>query len=153
VPDGLTVFDDGVPAVANLDRGLLRALREAAADAARDGVGFVVNSGWRSPAYQERLLGEAVSRYGSAAEAARWVATPDTSPHVSGDAVDLGPPGAAAWLAVHGARYGLCRVYGNEPWHFERRPGAVRGRCPPVYADPTRDPRMRRPAARPAPAN
>ena len=30
-------------------------------------------------------------KYGSEAEAARWVATPDTSAHVSGDAVDIGP--------------------------------------------------------------
>ena len=48
VPDGTTVFDDGVPAVANLDPDLLEALRRAATDAGRDGVGFVVNSGWRS---------------------------------------------------------------------------------------------------------
>src|SRR4029079_15204865 len=34
VPDGTTVFDDRVPAVANLDPALLQALRRAAADAA-----------------------------------------------------------------------------------------------------------------------
>jgi hypothetical protein len=86
VPDGVTVVDDEIPAVANLDSDLLGALRRAATDAADDGVEFFVNSGWRSRAYQERLLHEAVSKYGSEKEAARWVATPDTSPHVSGDA-------------------------------------------------------------------
>ena len=55
----------------------------------------LVDSGWRSPAYQEHLLREAVPKYGSEAEAARWVATPNTSAHVSGDAVDIGPSGAA----------------------------------------------------------
>jgi hypothetical protein len=141
VPKGTTVFDGEVPGVANLDRTLLAALRRAAADAADDGVELVVNSGWRSPAYQERLLDEAVAEYGSEEEAARWVATPTTSAHVSGDAVDIGPTKAAAWLADHGARYGLCRVYANEPWHYELRPEAVSGRCPPTYADPTQDPR------------
>jgi zinc D-Ala-D-Ala carboxypeptidase len=50
------------------------------------------------------------------------VATPDKSAHVSGDAVDIGPSGAAAWLSERGAEYGLCQTYGNEPWHYELRP-------------------------------
>jgi hypothetical protein len=144
VPAGTTVFDDDVPGVAKLDPALLGALRRAATDAAHDGVQFVVDSGWRSPAYQQRLLREAVSKYGSEAEAARWVATPDTSAHVSGDAVDIGPSGATAWLSEHGAAYGLCRVYGNEPWHYELRPEAIDRGCPAMYADPTEDPRMQR---------
>jgi zinc D-Ala-D-Ala carboxypeptidase len=142
VPDGATVFDDGIPAVANLDPGLLAALRRAATDAADDRVEFVVNSGWRSPEYQEHLLDEAISKYGSKKEAARWVATADTSPHVSGKAVDIGPTGATAWLSKHGADYGLCQIYRNEPWHYELRPEAVDDGCPPMYADPTHDPRM-----------
>src|ERR671915_1385938 len=84
LPDGATVFDDDLPAVANIDPALLGALRQAATDAADDGIEFVVNSGWRSPEYQERLLHEAVSEYGSEEEAARWVATPNASAHVSG---------------------------------------------------------------------
>src|SRR4029453_1858664 len=115
VPDGTTVLDDEIPAMANLDPALLGALRQAATDAAGDGVEFFVDSGWRSPEYQEQLLREAVSKYGSEAEAARWVATPNTSAHVSGDAVDIGPSGAAAWLSEHGAEYGLCQTYSNEP--------------------------------------
>jgi zinc D-Ala-D-Ala carboxypeptidase len=142
VPAGTRVFDEDLPAVANLDPALLGALRQAATDAAGDGVEFVVNSGWRSPEYQERLLREAVSEYGSEEEAARWVATADTSPHVSGDAVDLGPSDATAWLSEHGAAYGLCQIYGNEPWHYELRPEAVGDGCPAMYADPTQDPRM-----------
>jgi hypothetical protein len=62
---------------------------------------------------------------------------------VSGDAVDLGPARATSWLAEHGEDYGLCRVYENEPWHYERRADAVEHGCPRMYADPTEDPRMR----------
>jgi len=141
IPDGTTVFDDDVAGVANLDPALLGALRRAATDAAVDGVEFYVDSGWRSPEYQEQLLQEAVSKYGSAAEAARWVAAPNKSAHVSGDAVDVGRD-ATAWLSEHGAEYGLCQIYGNEPWHYELRSDAVTRGCPGMYADPTHDPRM-----------
>jgi hypothetical protein len=142
VPDGTTVFDDDVPGVARLDPALLGALREAATAAATTGVEFHVDSGWRSPDYQEQLLREATATHGSEAEAARWVAPPDRSEHVSGNAVDIGPTRAAAWLSAHGAAYGLCPVYGNEPWHYELRPEAPARGCPPMYADPTRDPRL-----------
>jgi LAS superfamily LD-carboxypeptidase LdcB len=128
--------------VAKLDATLLRATRQAATVAAGDGIRFYVDSGWRSAAYQEQLLREAVSEYGSAKEAARWVATPGTSAHVSGDAIDIGHADAAAWLSRHGAGYGLCQIYRNEPWHYELRPQAVDHGCPPMYADPTHDPRM-----------
>jgi D-alanyl-D-alanine carboxypeptidase len=142
VPDGTTVFDDEVPGVAKLDSDLLGALRRAAADAAGDGVRFAIDSGWRSPRYQQQLLREAIAKYGSEEEAIRWVATPTTSAHVSGDAVDIAPSGAAAWLSAHGAAHGLCQIYGNEPWHYELRPEATDRGCPAMYADPTHDPRM-----------
>ena len=142
VPDGTTVFDGGVAGVANLDPDLLGALRQAATDAADDGVEFFVDSGWRSPEYQDQLLREAISEYGSEQKAARWVATADTSPHVSGDAVDIGRLDATAWLSEHGAEHGLCQIYSNEPWHYELSPGAIDHGCPPMYADPTHDPRM-----------
>jgi D-alanyl-D-alanine carboxypeptidase len=142
VPDGTTVFDDEIPGVANLDPALLGVLRQAAADAADDGVRLHVRSGWRSAEYQEQLLDEAVAKYGSEKEAARWVATPSTSAHVSGDAVDIEPFDATAWLSEHGARYGLCQIYDNEPWHYELRPEAIGHGCPPRYADPAHDPRM-----------
>lgn len=143
VPDGVTVFDDEIPAVADLDPGLLKALRRAATTALADGVEFEVNSGRRSAAYQNRLLREAVATYGSKDEAARWVATAATSPHVSGDAVDIGQSDATAWLSERGAEYGLCQIYRNEPWHYELRGDAIDRGCPRMYADPTQDPRMR----------
>lgn len=141
--DGVTVFDDQVPAVAHLNPALLGALRRAATDAAsKDHVEFQVNSGWRSVAYQEQLLRDAVAKYGSVKRAARWVATPQTSAHVSGNAVDIGPPKAAKWLFAHGSAYGLCQIYRNETWHYELRPESVAHGCPAMYVDPTRDPRM-----------
>ena len=70
------------------------------------------------------------------------MATAETSAHVSGDAVDIERSKATAWLSQHGAEYGLCQIYGNEPWHYELRPEAVDRGCPPMYADPTHDPRM-----------
>jgi D-alanyl-D-alanine carboxypeptidase len=77
-------------------------------------------------------------------EAERWVATPSTSAHVNGKAVDIGDSNAAAWLSEHGAQYGLCRIYGNEPWHFELRREAIDHGCPAIYPDPTHDSRMQR---------
>ncbi|WP_328999532.1 M15 family metallopeptidase [Kribbella sp. NBC_00709] len=140
VPAGVTVFDDEYPAVANLDPALLSSLRRAATDAARDGVTFYVNSGWRSPSYQGELLREGIRKYGSEEEAARWVATPETSRHVRGLAVDIGHSKAKSWLSEHGAAYGLFQIYRNEPWHYELRPdGWVE-----MYPDPTHDPRLQR---------
>jgi LAS superfamily LD-carboxypeptidase LdcB len=141
VPDGVTVFDEHYSAVTRLDADLRRALRRAST---ASGIMFVVNSGWRSRAYQQELFDQAVRQYGSESAAARWVARPGTSVHEAGDAVDLGPTAATTWLAEHGAAYGLCQIYANEPWHYELRPDAVEHGCPATYADPTDDPRMQR---------
>jgi hypothetical protein len=129
--------------ISNLDPDLLAAVRAAARDARTDGVELRITSGWRSRAHQQRLYDEAVAEYGSADEARRYVATPDASAHVTGDAVDVGPTDAMYWLGQHGARFGLCQIYGNEPWHFELRAGAAADGCPEMYADATHDPRMR----------
>jgi len=142
LPDGVTVFDGDDPGIANLDPDLLQSLRDATRDAATGGVQLTINSGWRSAKYQNALLRAAVSEYGSVEEAERWVATADTSPHVSGDAVDIGSADGTTWLSKHGAEYGLCQIYRNEPWHFELRPDAIAHGCPAMYADPTHDPRM-----------
>jgi zinc D-Ala-D-Ala carboxypeptidase len=142
LPSRATIFDDGLPGVAKLDPALLDALQRASTDAQRMGVHLYVDSGWRSQEYQEQLFRQAVSEYGSEAEAARWVAIPGTSTHESGSAVDLGPSDADTWLSKHGAVYGLCQIYRNEPWHYELRPEAIDRGCPRMYADPTHDPRM-----------
>jgi LAS superfamily LD-carboxypeptidase LdcB len=132
--DGDIPFDVERPTVANLDPGLLAALQAAARDARHDGVRLVITSGWRSRAHQQRLFDEAVTTYGSEEEARRYVSTPDTSAHVTGDAVDIGPTDAADWLDQHGAAYGLCQVFANEIWHFELATSPGNG-CPPMLPD------------------
>lgn len=142
LPHGATVLDDDLAGIGNLDPDLADALRQATVDAADAEIEIQVSSGWRSAAYQNHLLEQAVGTYGSEAEAARWVATPQTSLHVSGEAVDIAPYDAIDWLSRFGGAYGLCQVYANESWHFELRPDAPAAGCPAQYPDPTRDPRM-----------
>ena len=127
-------FDEYVPAIANLDPRLRSAVQRAATDAEADGIAFVINSGWRSATYQQALLDEAITTYGSEEEARKLVQTPDGSNHVSGEAVDIGPTEADYWLIEHGAEYGLCQTYANEIWHFEltTEPG---GMCPEPIDD------------------
>lgn len=118
----------------HLDPDLRDAVRAARRDAAAEGVTMRITSGWRSRAHQQRLFDEAVETYGSVEEARRYVATPDSSAHVTGDAVDIGPTNASVWLGEHGSAYGLCQVFANEIWHFELAtdPG---GECPEMLPD------------------
>ncbi|SDD15237.1 M15 family metallopeptidase [Nocardioides lianchengensis] len=117
-----------------LDPDLLAAVQAAARDARADGITVQVTSGWRSREHQQRLYDEAVTRYGSEEEARRYVATPDASAHVTGDAVDIGPTDAADWMGRHGSAHGLCQTFANEMWHFElaTTPG---GECPEQLPD------------------
>lgn len=132
--DDVDAFDTDQPAIKNLDPALLAALQRATRDAARRGITITVTSGWRSRAYQQHLLDEAVEKYGSLSEAEKWVATPDASAHTHGKAVDVGPTEAEHWLSEYGAAYGLCQTYGNEIWHYQLEvvPG---GTCPAPQAD------------------
>lgn len=136
IPEGewISPFDDTHVAVRKLDPDLRNAVQAAAKDAATDGVEIGLTSGWRSVGLQQRLLDDAVHRYGSLDEARRFVSTPDRSEHVVGRAVDIGPTDAADWMVRHGADHGLCQAYANEMWHFEllTSPG---GECPPARSD------------------
>lgn len=125
---------EDTPAVTRLDPDLRRALESATRAAAEDGVEVHVNSGWRSKHYQQALLDQGIEQYGSLEAARRWVNTPDRSTHVRGRAVDVGPTDAMSWMDQHGARFGLCRTYANELWHFElaTTPGGV---CPATLPD------------------
>jgi hypothetical protein len=94
-------------------------------------------SGYRSAQRQAELWEEAKRRYGSEAEARKWVAPPGGSPHQSGRAMDLYVGGrndssnvdqlrrlpAYAWLAANAARFGFY-PYDREPWHWEYNPPA-----------------------------
>lgn len=136
IPAGSAVgmADTGRPAIARLDPALRDAFRAAEVDAATEGIVFEVTSGWRSDAYQRWLYQDAIERYGSEDAARQFVATPERSSHVTGEAVDVGPLDAQFWLIEHGSDYGLCQTYANERWHFQRatEPG---GDCPDMRQD------------------
>ncbi|WP_233404558.1 D-alanyl-D-alanine carboxypeptidase family protein [Actinotalea solisilvae] len=132
--DRIDPFDEDHPAVAGLDPDLRAAVQAAASDAAADGVELWLTSGRRSPEYQQDLLDRATATYGSLEEALARVATPETSSHVTGEAVDVGPTAAADWVGRFGDAYGLCQTYANEMWHVElaTTPG---GECPAPLPD------------------
>ena len=90
--------------------------------AAREGVTLYITSGFRTQERQEVLFAEAIKKYGNETEAAKWVLPAHFSHHPQGLAIDVNypkDPSGAQWLEDNGARYGLCRVYANEWWHFE----------------------------------
>ncbi len=133
LPDGVTLspFDSANPVLSQLDPALLQAVQEAARSAQEQGVELRVTSGWRSKGFQQRLFDDAVAAYGSVEAAAEFVATPEVSKHVTGQAVDIGPVEADRWLIANGGRFGLCQIYANEIWHFELVADA-QGNCPPL---------------------
>ncbi|NNG98157.1 M15 family metallopeptidase [Gordonia araii NBRC 100433] len=116
---------------AGLTPQLATAYRLAKAQANREGVPLWITSGKRSWAEQNRLWREGIRTHGSPAAARRWVLPPAESSHVIGRAIDVGPLRGARWLARTGNRWGLCRTYANEWWHFEVAtfPGTP---CPPM---------------------
>ncbi len=130
----LTPFDVQDPAVGHLDPALLTAIQNAATAAAADGITMTINSGWRTPEFQQQLLDDAIATYGSFDAARQYVQTPAMSKHVIGQAVDVGGQDADYWLIANGTRFGLCQIYANEVWHFELATDAT-GICPPLLAN------------------
>ncbi|WP_370737180.1 M15 family metallopeptidase [Mycolicibacterium aurum] len=133
LPDGtmLSPFDTANPILSQLDPALLTAVQNAARAAEADGVQIMVTSGWRSKGFQQRLFDDGIQTYGSVEKAAEFVATPEVSKHVMGQAIDIGPVAADQWLIANGRQFGLCQIYANEIWHFELAVDA-QGNCPPL---------------------
>ncbi|HYZ68616.1 MAG TPA: M15 family metallopeptidase [Mycobacterium sp.] len=127
----LSPFDVSNPAVTQLDPALLQAVQDAANTAKAQGVDLRISSGWRSKGFQQRLFDDAVRTYGSADIAQQFVASPEVSKHVVGQAVDAAPVDADKWLISNGAQFGLCQIYANEIWHFELAVDP-QGNCPPL---------------------
>ncbi|WP_446222760.1 M15 family metallopeptidase [Nocardia sp. IBHARD005] len=117
-----------------LDPSLAAAYTLAEQQAHAEGVPLSITSGHRTYEQQEWLWQDGLATYGSPDEARRWVLPPQESTHVSGRAVDVGPQVGAQWLEDNGNRWGLCRTFDNEWWHFElvTAPGAP---CPPRVPD------------------
>ena len=113
---------------------LLRNRFIAARTVARDlGYRLSIRSGWRSWEVQQAMYQRALSQYGNAETASRWVLPPEKSMHVWGVAVDVQFSSVEArnWFRWNSARFGLCRIYKNEWWHYEPTisPG---GKCAPL---------------------
>ena len=89
-----------------------------------------LTSGYRDPVTQAALYAAEVARTGSEEAARRRTLPPHESRHVAGVALDVRPMEGARWLERHGAPYGLHRIYDNEWWHFEYRPGGRPARLP-----------------------
>jgi hypothetical protein len=125
------------PSPTALDPQLQQRFDAAAQEAEAEGVTLTINAGWRSHEDQQAVLDKAIARYG-ATEARRWALPPGHSAHERGLAIDVGDAAGARWLTVNGSRFGLCRVYENEPWHFEPKaePGHA---CPAMVADASVD--------------
>lgn len=135
LPDGVTLspFDVSNPVIAQLDPLLLTAVQDAARSAEADGVNMRITSGWRTKGFQQRLFDMGVVQYGSVDAARQFVASPEVSKHVVGEAVDIAPVDADKWLIRNGPRFGLCQIFANEIWHFELATDE-QGRCPPLKA-------------------
>ena len=122
-----------------LDKQLVYRFKAAQAVAKKDGQALYIASGYRSLERQKVLFAQAVRKYGSAKEASKWVAPPLVSHHPWGVAIDVNYPDepvGAGWLEVNGSKFGLCRVFDNEWWHFE--PVIAPGwKCPALVPDAT----------------
>ncbi|MEV0540175.1 M15 family metallopeptidase [Nocardia salmonicida] len=117
-----------------LDPPLAAAYTLAEQQAHAEDVPLSITSGHRTYEQQQWLWQDGLATYGSPEEARRWVLPPEESTHVSGRAVDVGPQVGAQWLEANGNRWGLCRTFDNEWWHFElvTAPGTP---CPPRVPD------------------
>ena len=132
--DKLVAIPDSSGVVTQLHPLLLARFTAAAEVARREGVHLYLTSGFRTKERQLELYQREIMIRGSETEAAKWVLPPWYSHHPQGLALDINypqDPEGAAWLERHGSRFGLCRVYANEWWHFEGviAPGQA---CPPL---------------------
>lgn len=120
-----------------VDKQVMNRFKAAKAAAKKDGVTIYIVSGFRTLSRQQTLFNQAVRKYGSMDEASKWVAPPFVSHHPWGIAIDVNYPDepvGAGWLEIHGSKFGLCRVFDNEWWHFE--PVIAPGwKCPPLVPD------------------
>lgn len=106
--DGSTVQRMGKPIGAHI----AKQFDAMVAAAKKDGVNITITSGFRSRAEQEKLYAAYKNGTGNLA------AKPGTSNHESGDALDLGPPSAYAWLKQNAGQFGFKNKIASEPWHW-----------------------------------
>jgi LAS superfamily LD-carboxypeptidase LdcB len=120
-----------------MNSGAQHAFLAAQSAAKADGVSsFLLNSGYRSAAYQKRIFECWVEQLGSPQAARKYALPPNESAHVFGYAMDIAPPAAASWLENTKGQFGLCRRYADETWHFEYQASYKTKGCPALLPHP-----------------
>ena len=133
---GPTVISHGIKRPKKLNGLFLNRVKTARVAARKAGYKLIITSGWRSMAQQRILFKRSIKRNGPKQV---WVLPPNLSNHPWGLAVDInyksGKRKGAKWLQTNGYKWGLCRAYQNEWWHFEplTAPGTP---CPAPAAYP-----------------
>ena len=95
------------------------AWKQAVDAAATEGVTLRVTDSYRS--YDQQV--DLAARKGLYSEGG-WAATPGTSNHGWGMAVDadVSDPATLTWIRTNGWRFGFVEAVPREPWHWEYRP-------------------------------
>lgn len=112
--------------------------------AATDSVRLMVQSGYRSPGYQRKIIVRRMKDGKSFDEIARYVAPPGYSEHHTGRAMDLvcgdsvktafAGSNCYPWLKEHASRFGFYETYPKdspdsipwEPWHWTYQPDSLK---------------------------
>lgn len=102
-----------------------------------DGVIVCLNDGKRSRAQQQAQYDQYEQQYGKEV-ADQLVLPPAKSAHVIGNAIDVQPQAAYQWLQATKGDLGFCRIYDNEPWHFEYDVTYFEQGCPARLPKPQR---------------
>lgn len=139
--------DSGPPCPANskyvnekptgLRTDVIAAWQKAVSTAADQGITLCLNDGKRSRGQQQAQYQEYVEEYGTKV-ANELVLPPNKSAHVIGIAVDVQPADGYQWLQATAGSLGFCRIYDNEPWHFEFNPAYRSDGCPARLPEPER---------------
>ncbi|MDX0431143.1 phage tail protein [Sinorhizobium medicae] len=115
--------------IVEMDPQFQSRLAEFLAAAQEQAGNIVITSGARSIERQAELWRQALEKYGSEAEARKWVAPPGRSQHNHGRAADLQFESDAVrdWAHANAEAYGLVFRLQNESWHIElKRDEAIR---------------------------
>jgi zinc D-Ala-D-Ala carboxypeptidase len=129
LPDSLTFEDYRI----YVTRSTREAFVRMAAAASNDGISLIADSGFRSPAFQKKIIRRRLADGQDPAKVLREVAPPGYSQHHTGRALDLVPSEARfahtdtyRWLKNNAARFGFTESYANdtstpfpwESWHW-----------------------------------
>ena len=98
---------------------VLAEFQQLKAEAKKQNVTLCLQDGKRSSRQQQAQFDDYVKRFGTRELALKYALPPDESMHVKGVAIDVQPLSASGWVERSAGKYGWCRRYENEPWHFE----------------------------------